>query len=139
MASKGYEGATRLSSRPARKFFEDCVSGLKLEGIGTERRELIAIEEELLTASSGRVRKEGGSAFRAGPPDSSPWGSCKTSVSAEIRGSKCGAGTLLTGSWTEVDCCAPGATAAAVGGGVAVSLTGSLFWFISSVFAARFG
>jgi hypothetical protein len=35
---------------------------LKPEGIGTERRELIAIVEELLTASSAKVRKEGGGA-----------------------------------------------------------------------------
>lgn len=51
-----------MSSRPADKLFGNCISGLKLEGIGTERRELIAIVEELLTVSSAKVRKEGGGA-----------------------------------------------------------------------------
>jgi hypothetical protein len=72
MASKGYEGATCLSSRPASKFFADCVSGLNPEGIGTERLEMIAIEEELLTASSGKVRTEGGGASGVGLAGSSP-------------------------------------------------------------------
>jgi hypothetical protein len=46
-----------LSSRPTSKFLVGSVSGLKPGATGTERRELIAIEEDALTGSSGRVTR----------------------------------------------------------------------------------
>lgn len=120
----------RLRSRPATKPSEDCVSGLKLVGIGTERLELIAIEEELLTASSGKVRKEAGGASRVGALGSFASGSCEALVSAEIEGSECGAGGLLKRCSAAVDCWALAVGAAAgsaLVGGAAEPLAGSLF------------
>ena len=127
-----------MSSRPACRFFGDCVSGLKPEGIGIERLELIAIAEELLTASSGKVKREGEGACRIGPLGSAAGGLGEALVSAEVGGSGRGAGTVLTGCSTVADCWTL-ATGAVVVGGAGAAVAGSLFCFGSSMFAAGFG